>query len=1352
MTSLQAYLPLDRRISVSAGAALPDRVQGAALFADISGFTALTAALYAELGARQGAEALIAQLNRVFTDLVAVVHEYGGAAINFGGDSITCWFDGGDARQAVATATERAVACAAQLQQTMQALQAITTPGGTAITLGLKVAVAAGPARRFLVGDPAAYVLEVLAGATLDRMAAGEELARRGEVVVTAAALNLLPTPPPVLEWRHDVHGAFAVVSSRLRPSAAAPWPPAGELADSVARPWLLPPVYEHLRYGPETFLAELRTATMLFVRFSGLDYDGDDDAGAKLDGYICRVQETLTRYEGFLLQITMGDKGGYLHASFGAPVAHEDDAARAAAAALEIARLTESVAFLARPQIGISTGLVHSGAYGSPERRTYGVIGNEVNVAARLMTAAAPGQILVSASMADQIAPDFDVRRLPPVQLKGMGEATAVWSLEGRRGAGDLASTGQQPSQPIGRTAEQAAMDSLLADLAAGQSGVLIIEGEAGIGKSLLAADLVRRAAERPAGGDAAPRILAGYGDAVEQSTPYYAWRPIAEQLFGLPEHDRSRPLDEWRERAVATLAPDLRHLAPLLNAVLPLELPETPLTEQITGEARQDNILGLLVSVMGPLAAAQPLIVILDDAHWLDSVSWTLARRVQRDVTPLLLVVVARPMSDAGPAAYQSLRGLPAAQTLSLTALSRPAIEELVARRLGVESLPPSMARLIHEKAEGHPFFSEELAYALRDSGLVAISDGTARLTVSPAALEALDFPNSIEGVITSRIDALPPSQQLTVKVASVIGRIFAFRTLREIHPVPGEPNVLRQDMDELERLDITPQETPEPDLAYVFKQILTQEVVYDLMTTAQKRRLHHDTAVYYEQSAVADAGRLVPLIAYHYQMAGDRRQASVYYGQAGENAFRDFANKEAMRFLELALSLGDDASTLQQARWHTLLAEAAYRLTLMADSVAHYQAALALLGHKLPDSMAVRGVGIMGQMARQLAHRWVPGRFVARATGQERETLLEAARAYEGLAEVLYNEGDALTSFYSVLSTLNLSERAGPSPELLRSYANMAPTAAIASQGIANAYRVRAVALESDNQDLVARAAAQVPLSVHSVWIGDWDQAEAEIAIALDIYGRLGEWRRWGVAAWLLPQVVEQRGQLTRARDLWAELYNVALRSEDDRHQVRSQGGRFFNFLSLNQPAAALAVADELDDLMAQNPEMVIVEERMWYAVRATRALLQGETAEARNLIHEQMAAIGRARLKYDVPDVFSSAAENMLTLWEQGAASSDEAKQASRIITSFGRSYPSGRARANRLNGRYAWLSGKPQQAEKLWADGLSRAEALGMDYERALLLMERGRALGRAEEQAEAEALLAAFRAEPNPPA
>lgn len=1343
MTSLPAYLPLDRRLALGAQVALPDRVQGAALFADISGFTSLTAALYREMGARRGAEAIIAQLNRVFTGLVGEVHAHGGAAINFGGDSITCWFDDrpGDATPAA----RRALACAAALQRAMTALAAVTTPGGTVIPLDLKVGVAAGPARRFLAGDPDSYVLEVLAGPTLDRMAAAEELARPGEVVVATTVLEAVGSPTAVREWRHDAYGAFAVIDSEAQTDPDATryvWPETAQLDDATARPWLLPPVYSHLQHAPEAFLAELRTTTTLFLRFSGIDYD-DDAAGPRLNDYVRRVQDVLNRYEGFLLHISMGDKGGYLHASFGAPVAHEDDAARAAAAALEIARLTEAIDYLDRPQIGISSGLVHSGAYGSPDRRTYGVVGNEVNISARLMTAATPGQILISSRVAEQLAGAFETQAMPPIALKGLRQPFTVSALRGRLTTTPLTDRRRSDRQLVGRTTEQAVIASMLHALVAGQSGVLVIEGEAGIGKSLLVDDLVQQAADLAAPGGSAPlRVLSGYGDAIEQSTPYYAWRPIVEQAFGLPGRESGAPPDAaGRDQVVAALEPDLRHLAPLLNAVLPLDLPETPLTEQITGEARQDAIYQLVAAALRRMAAEGPLVVVLDDAHWLDSASWTMARRIQRDIEPLLLVLVTRPMGDERPATFEALCQLPVTHQLPLDTLDPAAIEELVGRRLGVDGLPPEVTRLIRDKAEGHPFFSEELAYALRDSGLLETAGGQARLVAGPDELQALDFPNSIEGVITSRIDALPATEQLTVKVASVVGRIFAFHILQAIYPTREEPAALLENLDHLARLDITPLETPEPELSHYFRHILTQEVVYELMTTDQKQRLHHAAAVWYERAETADQTRTIPLIAHHYHMAGDLAQAAAYYGLAGENAFRDFANEEAVRSLELALAMCDaDTPALQRAHWHALCGEANYRLTRMAQSQEHYRTALGLLGYDLPESATGRGLRLAGQLIRQLAHRQMPGRFVGRATGDDRAVMLEAARIYDGLAEVVYNEGDQLTAFLGIMSTLNLSEQAGPSPELLRSYANMATTTAIASRSIADGYRARAMALDADNDDLAARAAIQIPLSVDSVWVGAWDRAEAEIAVALDIYSRLGEWRRWGVAAWLLPQVSQAQGRLAEARERWAELYGVTLRSEDTRHQVRSRGGQFFNFLTLDQPDQALVAAAEVDELLAQNPEMVPVEERMWHGVRAARALLTGDTAEALEQARLQLEATGRASLKFDLLDVFAGPAEVLLRLWEQGAATAADAQEGCKAISSFARFYPFARPRADRLNGRYAWQAGKAQQAEKLWDRGLARAEALAMPYERALILADRGGALGRADDLAEAEAL------------
>ena len=538
-----------------------------------------------------------------------------------------------------------------------------------------------------------------------------------------ADVLDQLGAAPPIVEWREDARGKIAVVGQYKTLVAHRPWPQTTVLAAETARPWLLPPVYAHLQHAPERFLAELRNSVTVFVRFSGIDFDHDDEAGEKLNTYVCQVQDVLTRYDGFLLQITMGDKGGYLHASFGAPVAHEDDGERAATAAIEICEVTDALGYLDPAQIGISSGLVHSGAYGSPERSTYGVIGNDVNISARLMAAAEPGQILVSTGAQAMLAESFMLAPLPPLALKGLREPLAVWALKRRLAAGDVSAGDAANREMISREAEQQLIDDALSELQAGQSSVMVIEGEAGIGKSLLIQELIRTAGalDDSDGNLAVPSVLAGYGDAVEQSTPYYAWRPIFEKAFGLT--DGVATTVEARDRVVEMLDPDERHLAPLLNVILPLDLPETPLIEQIVGEARQDNIHQLLVGVLQRLAGVNPLVLIIDDAQWLDSVSWTLARRVQRDVEPLLLVLVTRPMGDETPQTYAALCQLPNVRPVLLDALPPGAIDQLVSRRLGVSSLPPQIAGLIRDKAEGHPFFSEELAYALRDRGLIAV-----------------------------------------------------------------------------------------------------------------------------------------------------------------------------------------------------------------------------------------------------------------------------------------------------------------------------------------------------------------------------------------------------------------------------------------------------------------------------------------------------------------------------------------------------------------------------------------------------------------------------------------------------
>jgi CheY-like chemotaxis protein/class 3 adenylate cyclase len=420
-----AYLPMDRRQALVRGESLPHRTSGAALLADISGFTPLTEALARELGLQRGAEELTRTINRVYGAIIEPVHRYGGSVIGFSGDAITCWLEDDDGL--------RAVACALAMQDAMADFASVTTPVGTAFSLAIKVAVVTGPVRRFLVGDPQIQVIEVVAGRTLDRLAAAERCAERGEVVVEADVEVRSSGQVLVSEGRSDAAAEerFAVVSGLAQAVPAAPWPdlPPDSLTEAQCRPWLPPAVHQRIRGGAQRFLSELRPVTALFLRFQGIHYDEDEEAGDKLDAFVSWVQSVLERHGGSLFQVTMGDKGSYLCAGFGAPIAHDDDEARAVCAALELRSPPPELAFIHGLQIGLAQGLMRTGPYGSTTRHIYSIQGDKANLAARLMTTTVEG-ILCDQAVYEAAQARIPFEPLPPVAVKGRREPVPVFRV----------------------------------------------------------------------------------------------------------------------------------------------------------------------------------------------------------------------------------------------------------------------------------------------------------------------------------------------------------------------------------------------------------------------------------------------------------------------------------------------------------------------------------------------------------------------------------------------------------------------------------------------------------------------------------------------------------------------------------------------------------------------------------------------------------------------------------------------------------------------------------------------------------------------------------------------------------
>ncbi len=439
MAKLDAYIPIDRRFALTRGETLPDRAEGAVLFADISGFSSTATALEKELGPRQGADELMMHVNQLYTGLVNQVHRYGGSVVNFSGDSITCWFDqrlpvGAGPVPIARNSAQRATACALAMQELVGQAGEWELSTRSRLSLSIKVAVVAGSARRFLVGLPRIQAVEVLAGGLLDRSAAAEQVLQPGQVVVGAEVLGRFGRQLQVSEWVEGNNGEhFALITGLAEAVAPAPWPDLPPIDPGTARKWLLAPVYHRLQRGEEEFLAELRPSVALFLNFSGIDYDADDDAGQKLDAFVRWMQRILEQYGGYLLQVTVGDKGSYAMASTSAPVTHEDDALRAVAATQALQMLPPELSFITELRAGISSGTMLIGAYGGDVRRTFSEQGSETNLAARLMEKAAPGEILVSARVAEAARHEYELRDLGALRLKGWVDAVPAFAV-GRR------------------------------------------------------------------------------------------------------------------------------------------------------------------------------------------------------------------------------------------------------------------------------------------------------------------------------------------------------------------------------------------------------------------------------------------------------------------------------------------------------------------------------------------------------------------------------------------------------------------------------------------------------------------------------------------------------------------------------------------------------------------------------------------------------------------------------------------------------------------------------------------------------------------------------------------------------
>lgn len=1336
-------------------------LQAAILFADISGFTLLTERM-AETGPT-GVETLARILNEYFGQLIDIIHDYGGDVVKFAGDAvIAVWQIVPD------IAISDTISRADQWQWTMRAAECaleihkrLTNYRVEDANLYLKLAVSLGNISTIHVGGVFNRWEFLITGVPLVELGIANNLAKAGEILITPSAWKLIHNDSNAQVIDFELKDAIAqggrLVSlnkpSSIFSSPKKPIIPSG--AENSLRPYIPGAVINRLTAGQSSWIAELRRVTVLFINLPDLD---QETALENAQNIARLIQRSTYHYEGSINKINVDDKGITIVAALGLPpFSHEDDPARGVQAALMIRR--ELSALNVPSYIGIATGRIFCGSVGNDSRREYTIIGNAVNLSARLMAAASQQDELIAKHvvpiLCDRLTYDsakevVEFETLPSQRVKGRTEPVEVFhALDVKK------SVVRSKTEMIGRQEEKTLVAAALQELSRGAPHqTLVLQGEAGIGKSRLFEDLIRQAETLDV------KMFLGNGDAIEKASPYHAWRPIFNRIFEIEETSVQGDFTEdirtlIEDNVLAKLTEidlDLVRYAPLVDVILPISIPDNELTSAMSGEIRGGNVRELLTRLLAFEASQSPVLIVMEDLHWFDSASWALLVDVQQKVRPLFLALNTRPLADPVPAQFKQIFDTPGTRLLRLEAMKLDDVEALVCQRLGVKSVPPMLSRLIREKSEGHPFFAEELAYAMRDSGILIIENQECRVHTRFMNFEDLTLPDTLQAAITNRIDSLDPSQQLTLKVASVIGRIFAFRVLEAIHPIEADKSALHDYMATLTRLSLTVIESEAPDLAYIFKHVVTQEVAYNLMLFSQRRLLHQSVAEWIEKSHEKSLESYYTLLAHHWSQAADTsetirdehalQKAVEYLEKAGEQAMQNYANQEAVQFFSQALELDKRITgpemgklardrQLRKARWHSRLALAYYGLGSLPDCNNHVHEALRLLENPMPRSGFQIGFGLAPQLIRQVFHRLFPAQFIG--SGQDsrsRETAIEVARLYELLGRIYFYSNETLPIIYSVLRFLNEAEKAGPSPELASAYSSMSVLAGFMQiHSLAETYVNRALAVAREVNLPSNLITVYVVTSAYLITVGKWEDVRKRVEEAKVICEQLGDYRQWGDATAMLGESAFIAGDISYSMTIQRVLLEDARRRRNPLHQCWGLLGVSVNNIRWGKVADALPMLEEGLRILEETPNLASSIEINGQIALAHLRLGQEEKA----LAHAEKVLNLSEKLSptvYSMDVGFSGAADVYFELWEKAIQDPTKkvnydqlkelAEKAIKRLIAFEKVFPIGKAVTPIYQGWYEWLTGKHESAIKSLRRGLEAALKFNMAYEEGLI--------------------------------
>lgn len=1141
-----SYVPhhLARELAVDpsrAALSREHRFNVVALFVDVSGFTAMSEAL--GKFSRVGDEEISSILGDYFGPMTEIAMSYGGDIAKFAGDGMSILFP--YTSRTSTTVPLRAVSCALQMQKEMERYQTIRTSAGT-YRLAIKVGVAMGRVLSLTVGDPAVRLEYVVAGNVLDQAAEAEQRAEAGEVMVQE---NVLTCCGDALDFLPVEGGRFGKLRGVTRRPAKAPLKTVhlSDEAIAVLSGYLHPMIVERLRGGHVGLVNEHRSAIVMFVGFDSGDFDSTPGVGTVLQRYFASVLEILQRYEAYLYQIEMVEKGSKYIVAFGAPVAHENDDQRALECGLQLAALPE---FPVR--IGVSAGRVYCGQIGG-KRRTYALVGDTVNVAARIMLMAKPGQILVSGMRYRDALSRFVFEPLAPLELKGKSEPVAIDVVRntGRTAAPDGVSNTTHTLPMVGRQTEVERARYRI-DLALEGRGQLIgVTGDAGIGKSRLGAEISTLASLQGF------KVYRGTCVSHGQTARYLVWQEIWRTFFDLTD---SSPTELWASRLrdqLASMGPQLVARLGLLSPLINTHLPESEVTRTLDAKMRSRSLRSLVLECLRHRTQTTPLLLVLEDCHWIDPLSMELLEFVGRNLAdiPAAVLLTYRPLpEDRNP--LRRIVRFGHTVELRLDSLTPTEGEDLAANKLaqlGIDDPEPKLIQRVLSQGEGNPFYIEELVNLVYRRGAAF---GHRR------AGQELYLPDSLTTLAIARIDQIPEDQKTTLKVASIIGRPFRNSWLRGIYPQIGTPETVQEQLAALEKLDLIVSQKSGSDPVYAFKHAVTQEAAYNSLTFASRQKLHEFAGEFLERHHANEMSDHLDVLAHHFGRSGSSPKQALYFRLAGDAAKASNANEAAVQYYQRLLAvlppqeqsgvlvdLGEiwqlvgelaDAEeafsrALDLARSESERAECLRRIGSLLSAKEIFEDSLAWLNQALEQFDELKDDSGLSRTLESLSHAYIGiGDYSRALECAERHFQIASASkhalgistAAESLGRIYFDRGDHERALSKLEHSLEIADEIGHQLMIVAACNDMAGVYSDLGDG------ARAISCLKRALDAATKVGYQwgVGIVIGNAGrlyfrLGDTERAEACLARELEVLLELGNWR----------SIVNNLGEFAYLRDI-------------------------------------------------------------------------------------------------------------------------------------------------------------------------------------------------------------------------